>query len=132
TSNSGFNAMWFDKSMIQARVSGLQKAIENAGYDAVVVDRVEHINKIDDEIVAQIRKARFLVADLTGHRGGVYFEAGFALGLGLPVFWTCRKDDFTLHFDVRQYNTIDWSTPDELASRLQFRIESVIGRGARL
>ena len=25
-------------------------------------------------------------------RGGVYFEAGFAYGLGMPVIYTCRKD----------------------------------------
>ncbi len=33
-----------------------------------------------------------MVCDLTGYRGGVYFEAGFAYGLGLPVIYTCRKD----------------------------------------
>ena len=33
-----------------------------------------------------------MVCDLTGYRGGVYFEAGFASGLGLPVIYTCRKD----------------------------------------
>jgi nucleoside 2-deoxyribosyltransferase len=33
-----------------------------------------------------------LVCDLTGYRGGVYFEAGFAYGLGLPVIYICRKD----------------------------------------
>ena len=33
-----------------------------------------------------------MVCDLTGYRGGVYFEAGFAYGLGLEVIYTCRKD----------------------------------------
>jgi nucleoside 2-deoxyribosyltransferase len=83
------------------------------------VSGVEHINKIDDEIISLIRKSKFLVADFTGHRGGVYFEAGFALGLGLPVFWTCRKDDLkNLHFDIRQYNCIDWADTVDLATRL--------------
>jgi hypothetical protein len=62
----------------------------------------EHINKIGDEIISQIRRSKFLIADFTGHRGGVYFEAGLAMGLGLPVFWTCRRDDLDkLHFDIR-------------------------------
>ncbi|MFC1886373.1 hypothetical protein ACFLZM_04890, partial [Thermodesulfobacteriota bacterium] len=65
--------------------------------------------KIDDEIIAQIRRSRFIVADFTGHRGGVYYEAGFAKGLGLEVIWTCNKNDIDkLHFDIRQYNCIDW------------------------
>jgi hypothetical protein len=84
----------------------------------------------DDEIISQIRKSRFLVADFTGHRGGVYFEARFAMGLGMPVFWTCRKDDLPhLHFDIRQYNCIDWADPADLAVRLRRRIEAVIGAG---
>jgi hypothetical protein len=52
------------------------------------------------------------------------------MGLALPVIWTCRKDDMpNIHFDTRQYNCIDWETPDELANRLLKRIEAVIGRG---
>ena len=68
---NGFIAMWFDKSMDPARTEGLEPAIRNAGYTPVIVSGVEHINKIDDEIISQIRKSKFLVADFTGHRGGV-------------------------------------------------------------
>ena len=124
--------MSFSEQLEHAYRDGLQAGIHNAGYDPVSVDRVEHTNRIDDEIIAQIRTAFFVVADFTGHRGGVYFEAGFALGLDLPVIWTCHKDDMTgLHFDIRQYNTIDWDTPDELAVRLQRRIEATLGKGPR-
>jgi hypothetical protein len=52
------------------------------------------------------------------------------MGLGLPVFWTCRQNDIAnLHFDIRQYNSIDWVDPADLAKRLQRRIEAVIGVG---
>ena len=52
-------------------------------------------------------------------RGGVYYEAGFAQGLGLPVIWTCRKDmiDY-VHFDTRHCAHIDWEAPDELKDKL--------------
>jgi nucleoside 2-deoxyribosyltransferase len=127
---NGFIAMWFDKSMDGARDQGFDPAIRGAGYTPIIVSGVEHINKIDDEIISQIRQSKFLVADFTGHRGGVYFEAGFAMGLGLPVFWTCRQDDIVnLHFDIRQYNSIDWLDPVNLAKRLQRRIEAVVGVG---
>ncbi len=116
---NGFVAMWFNEELEPAYEKGFQVGILNAGYDPVRVDRVEHINRIDDEIIAHIKTASFVVAAFTGHRGGVYFEAGFALGLDLPVIWSCRKDNMpTLHFDIRQYNCIDWETPDELALRL--------------
>jgi hypothetical protein len=127
---NGFIAMWFDKSMDPARADGFEPAIREAGYTPVIVSGVEHINKIDDEIISQIRRSKFLVADFTGHRGGVYFEAGFAMGLGIPVFWTCRQDDIkNLHFDIRQYNSIDWTDPADIAARLRRRIEAVIGPG---
>jgi nucleoside 2-deoxyribosyltransferase len=61
-------------------------------FKAIKIDNVEHVNDINDEIIAAIRRSRFMVCDLTGYRGGVYFEAGFAYGLGLPVIYTCRKD----------------------------------------
>jgi nucleoside 2-deoxyribosyltransferase len=94
------------------------------------VDRHDHNNKIDDEIISQIRRSRLLIADFTGHRNGVYFEVGFAMGLGIPVFFTCRSDNLKdLHFDVRQYNTLEWSTPTQLAVDLQRRISAVIGDG---
>ncbi len=131
-SAQGFVAMWFDDSMDNAYVNGFELAIREAGYDPIRVDSVEHVGKIDDEIIAQIKRSRFVVADFTGQRGGVYFEAGFALGLDLPVIWTCRQDDIgALHFDVRQFNCIDWTDPDDLAARLQRRIEAVIGVGPR-
>jgi nucleoside 2-deoxyribosyltransferase len=71
-----------------------------------------------------------VVADFTGQRGGVYYEAGYAAGRGIPVVWSCRKDQIKdLHFDIRQYNCIDWETPAELARRLESRITAVIGDG---
>lgn len=130
TSSQGFVAMWFDRGLDTAYSDGLQEGILRAGYDAIRIDRVEHVNKIDDEIIRQLKGSKFVVADFTGHRGGVYFEAGFALGLDMPVFWTCRKDNMDeLHFDIRQFNCIDWETPEELAGRLAARIEAVLGPG---
>ncbi len=126
----GFVAMWFAAELETAWTDGLYQGVEAAGYRALRIDQKEHTNKICDEIIAEIRRSRFLVADFTGHRGGVYYEGGFAAGLGIPVFHTCRKTDMAnLHFDIRQYNCIDWETPAELAQRLQRRIEAVIGDG---
>ena len=131
-SNQAFVAMWFDPSMDDVFNLGIEAAILAAGYTAMVINKKEHANKIDDEIIAEIRRSAFVVADFTGHRGGVYFEAGFAMGLGLPVLWTCRSDDLSkLHFDIRQYNCIDWEDSGDLSSRLQTRIEALLGKGPR-
>ena len=132
-SDKGFVAIWFDKKgkeMDLAYEKGFHVGVESAGYKPVRVDRVEHADRIDDVIIAHIRTAAFVVADFTEHRGGVYFEAGFALGLGRQVIWTCKEDHMKdLYFDIRQYNTIDWKNPEDLAKRLQHRIEATVGPG---
>ncbi len=128
----GFCAMWFSPKLLPVWTEGIEPAIRGAGYDPRRIDRIHHNNKIDDEIVATIRRSRFIVADFTGNRGGVYFEAGFALGRDIPVVWTIRGGRLhRVHFDSRQYNFVDWSfdaLPD-FKSRLQNRIEATIGRG---
>ena len=131
-SSLGFCAMWFDKSLDAVWTEAIAPGISEAGYEAKRIDNVEHNNKIDDEIVATIRRSRFVVADFTGQRGGVYFEAGFAIGLSLPVVWTVRSDDLAkVRFDNRQYNFIEWSTEDlpQFRRRLRNRIEATIGKG---
>lgn len=129
-SQIGFVAMWFANEMQMTYEQGLAEGIRDAGYEPRRVDSVEHNNKIDDEIISQIRRSRFVVADFTGHRGGVYFEAGFALGLNFPVIWTCRENDLeNIHFDTRQYAFIVWKTAEELRQRLAKRIEATIGHG---
>src|SRR5262249_27583262 len=109
-------------------------AIVDSGYDPRLIDEVQHLNHIDDEIIAAIRRSRFLVADLTGQRQNVYYEAGFAQGLGTKVIWTCRRDEVQQtgpHLDVRQYAFITW-TPETLVDfrkRLAWRIVRTVGQG---
>ena len=103
-SNQVFVAMRFSKEMDYAWENGFKPALKETGYRPIRIDKEEHIGKIDDAIIASIRKSGLLVADFTGMRSGVFFEAGFALGLGIPVIWTCRKSDFKKlqeHFDTR-------------------------------
>lgn len=122
-----FVAMWFAQEMDAFYRDAIKPAIESAGFDCKRIDSVEHNNKICDEIVAEIRKSRFIVADFTGQRCGVYFEAGFGMGMGLPVIWLVRKDDVDkLHFDTRQYNHIVYDSADDLKAKLYNRIAATI------
>ena len=127
-------AMWFDETTNAVWEEGIQPAIEEAGYKPIRIDRTEFTDKIDDQIIAEIRRSRFLVADFThggkGIRGSVYYEAGFAHGLDIPVIFSCRKDCLDkIHFDTRQYNHIDWEKPEDMKTRLSRRICAVIGDG---
>lgn len=131
-SQLGFCAMWFSTDMKTIWDDGINPAILAAGYEPKRIDEHHHNNRIDDEIIAMIRRSKFVVADFTGQRGGVYFEAGFALGMNLPVIWTVEKSELEkIHFDNRQYNFVTWEKDKlpEFQKALQLRIESTLGRG---
>ena len=105
--------MWFHDSMNEVYDNAIRPAVEDAGYEPVRIDREEHLDQIDDAIIAALRRARFVVADFThgddGARGGVYYEAGFAHGLNIPVIFSCRRDAIReVHLDTRQYPHILW------------------------
>ena len=126
-SSQAFVAMSFHKNLNDIWENGLKPALQQTGYNPMRIDRTEHNEKIDDRIIAEIRKSGILVADFTGQRNGVYFEAGFAMGLGIPVIWTCRENEIKkLHFDTRQYNHITWNDAAELKEKLINRIEATL------
>lgn len=133
-SGQAFVAMWFGDEMNEAYENGIVPAIQGAGYKPMRIDRKQDVVKIDDEIIAEIRRSRFLVADFThgddGARGGVYFEAGFAFGLNIPVIYLCREKEIDkIHFDTRQYHHITWSDAEGLRRDLKKRILALIGEG---
>ena len=136
-SDQVFVAMWFSTESDKAYFEGISPAIEQCGYSPLRIDQKDHNNKIDDEIIKEIKKSKFLIADFTSGftdggntliaRGGVYFEAGFAQGIGIPVIWTCHEDCIEhVHFDTRQYNHIVWKTSKDLKKKLINRISATI------
>ena len=129
-STQGFVAMGFKDDFRDAWTNGFDPGIRAAGFRPVRIDDKDYVGGITDETMAEIRRSRFVVADYTGQRNNVYFEAGFALGLGLTVIQTCRADEAAdLHFDIRHLNTLAWKSPAELAEGLDKRIRAVIGAG---
>jgi hypothetical protein len=126
-SKNAFIAMSFNPSLEEVYTNGIYRAIKDCGYNPIRIDKSEHNEKICDKIISEIRRSKFLVCDFTDHKNGVYFEAGFGLGLNIPVIWSCKEDDITkTHFDTRQYNHILWKSVDELYQRLKNRIDATI------
>ena len=127
-----FVAMAFRPELEAAYEHGILAALGDCGFQAIRVDKEHFAEKICDRIIVDIRRAQFMVADFTFQRGGVYFEAGYALALGRTVIWSCRDDDLcNLHFDTRQYPHIVWREPVDLRVQLRDRLRALIP-GARL
>ncbi|MBL4694345.1 hypothetical protein JKY72_03160 [Candidatus Gracilibacteria bacterium] len=142
-SNQGFVAMWFSgyktevdhpkhetitKADRDTCYQAISSAFKETPFKPLRIDNKEHNNKICDEIILGINQSKFLIADVTGNRGGVYFEAGFAKSLGMEVIWLCKKgfakDD--MHFDTNHYNHIVYDDYEELTKRLSMRILATV------
>lgn len=127
--NQAFVAMSFDKALDPVWENGIKLAIERAGYKSYRIDQEPHIDHIDAKIISDIKDSLFMVADVTQQKQGVYFEAGFAIGLSKPVIWCVNKKHLKkVHFDTRQFNHIVWETPADLQEKLYNVISAVIGK----
>lgn len=129
SSNKVFIAMSFDPEMLRVR-NAIKEAIQDKslGYEAVIMDEFEHNHQIVPEMLHAIKESKFVVAELTQHNNGAYFEAGYALGLGKEVIHICNTTSFEKagHFDVRQINTILWEKAEDIKDKLIKRIKATI------
>lgn len=111
----------------------IQPAVKEAGYKSIRVDEDPHNDGVVDKIKALILKSKFVIADLTGNKKGVYYEAGWADRGEQEVIFTCEESEFDqIHFDVQHLNFIKWNKSQlpEAIEKLKWRIEGTIGRGS--
>lgn len=102
---------------------GTKAAIEETGNEAYYVDLDVHNGNISDKIVEEIRNCKFLVADFTCQNTGVYYEVGYAKGIGKTVIYSCRQDDFVnVHFDIKQIQFVLWTDEKDLEVKLKEQI----------
>ena len=127
-----FVARWCDDALDSAYEEGSKRAGEACGYKPVRIDQKEDGNRIDDEMIAEMRRSRFVAADCTheksGDRGAVSGEAGFADGRGLEVIDSCRTAPKNAHnLDTRHSHHIRWESPEALCKQLRERIRARVG-----
>ncbi len=120
-SRHAFMAMKFGDAELDALYrQHLEPAVALTGFD---LRRTSDDHKTAGNIVnrmrVELRTSRFVVCDLTHGNRGAYWEAGFAEGLGRPVFYLCRRDlldhpdrDQRPHFDTAQQLIIGWDPAD--------------------
>lgn len=122
-----FVACWLADEFYPAFRNAADEAIRACSYVPFWIGETPTNEGISDRILAEIRRAEFVIADFTGHRQSVYYEAGFARGLGRPVIWCCKQDDVPgLHFDTRHLGHVAWKDADDLRAKLEASIRANI------
>lgn len=102
-------------------------AIKECGFNPYRTKGDPTNKSIPDKILAEIARSQFVVADFTGHRHNVYYEAGFAHGLGREVIGCCRHDESDrLKFDTRHLGHVVWKDTAGLRQKLADSIRANI------
>jgi len=102
----------------------LKNAAKECGITATRVDDGETNERITDRMLSAIQGAQYVIADLTYERPNVFYEAGYALGLGkIPIY--VAKEGTKLHFDVKDYPVIYFTTMRQLRERVVQRLNNI-------
>jgi len=124
-SRVAFMAMAYGREQSEQAFSEcFSKAVEEAGFNLLRLDKLPKAGHIDLRMRVEIRTAKFLVADLSDDNRGAYWESGFAEGLGRPVFYTCEEtkfDQLKTHFDTEHLLTIKWSASNFARAREELK-----------
>lgn len=84
---------------------GIKEPLEGLGVSCERVEELGFAGDIMSKIFALIEEATVIVADMTSRNPNVFYEVGYAQGLGKPVvLLTEGKDDFP--FDLRNQKHI--------------------------
>lgn len=134
-SRTAFMAMQYGDEQLHKIVDDyLKPAVAQTGFELrLLVDKPE-AGIIDNRLRVEIRRSRFVIADLTHHNNGAYWEAGFGEGLGLPVIYTCREDVLAekenkkVHFDTRNSLIVPWTeeNPNIAVGKLKAAIRNTL------
>lgn len=97
-----FVAMPIDDGSYDDVLEAIKEACQRCGLTAERIDEAESNDRITDRILESIRKAQFVVVDLTDSRPrpNVFYEAGYAQGIGRLPIYIARKGT-ALHFDLK-------------------------------
>lgn len=132
--NQIFVAMMFSGETVFTYEQVYKPVIQMLNYSAMRIDEKQFNGSIIGEITTEITDSVALIADLTGNRGGVYYEAGIARGLQLcnhpiKLILTCKRsffDNERVHFDVSGDNIVLYENDDDLRKKLTQRLQAVL------
>jgi len=123
-----FVAMSFDSQMKETR-EAIREVILQNNFDPIIIDEqlIDSSQTINDAIISAIKSCKFCIADFSQQKDGVYFESGFAVGLGKQVIYSCSQEWFTKsHFDTNHFPHIIYTSNSDLAKKLDMKIKAWI------
>ena len=129
-SRTAFMAMQFGNPTLDKIFKEIIKdAVTKTGFEIRKLDEERRAGLIDDKLRVEIRRSKFVIADLSDDNNGAYWEAGYAEGLGIPVIYICEEDKFKhkkTHFDTNHHLTLQWKDDPDLLKLFADELKATI------
>ncbi len=124
--NYAFIAMPMDPDdrELEDVLDAIKEAASRCGVQAERIDEPQTVERITDRILESIRKAEYVIVDLTHSKPNIYYEAGYAHGIGkIPIY--VAKEGTKLEFDLKDYPVIFFKNLKQLKDSLEKRIRGI-------
>jgi hypothetical protein len=130
--NYAFVAMPIDEGdpELEDVLGAIKEACAQCGIQAERVDEPQSNDRITDRILESVRHAEYVIVDLTHSRPNVYFEAGYAMGIGKIPIYIARKGT-KIEFDLKDYPVIFFPNLTGLKSSLEKRLRGLAEKSAK-
>jgi hypothetical protein len=110
-----------DDAQLDDVLDAIQEAAKTCDIMAERIDQQVSNERITDRILEAIRVAEFVVVDLTHAKPNVFYEAGYAQGLGKTPIYIARQGT-KLEFDIKDYPVIFFDSLRVLKHQLAERL----------
>ena len=105
----------------------IKNECKKVDINAIRVDEIHSSAKVDVKVLEHIDDSEYIIVDLTYERPNVYYELGYAHGIGkkLENIILIAKSGTRLHFDIRNMSTIFYDNHNQLKIRLLKRLRAI-------
>lgn len=105
-------------------LDAIKEAARRCGIHAERVDEPQSNDRVTDRILESIRKAEYVIVDLTKSKPNVCYEAGYAYGIGkIPIY--VARHGTPIEFDLKDYPIIFFKNMTQLKDLLEKRLRGL-------
>jgi hypothetical protein len=128
-----FVAMAFNLPDSHQTFQSIMDACKDLQLNASRVDDSVGSSIILLEIIKKIEEAEFCIFDLTGERPNVYYELGFAHGVGNNAedILVIARDGASIHFDVSPFRICRYASHDACRALVRQQLAAMIAKTRR-
>ena len=107
----------------------IRPTCESFGYSVIRADDFYNSGLIIDDITRSIRESTLVIADVTPNNANVFYEVGFAHGIGKPTILLSDRKREKLPFDISGFRALFYDNTiggkSEIEEKLRKHLEAI-------